>query len=130
MPTGAGLVGGSKIDVGVGTGGIVRVGSGDPLPDADGTPELGATPAGRLGGTDSTTDTGFGARGVQPVAEPDADVAGVATGAVPKPPAPAGALTAGGVVPGVPSAHPAATANGRPARTMPKKIDLGESRTP
>ncbi|MEV8507303.1 hypothetical protein AB0368_21150 [Actinoplanes sp. NPDC051475] len=114
--------------MGVGTGGMVSVGVADPEADDDGTPELGAT-LGALGATDSTTETGSVARGTQSVMEPDAGVVAL-RGAVPKAPAPSGALTGGGAVPGVPSVQPAATANGRPKATMPKKTDLGDSRTP
>ncbi|MEV6600642.1 hypothetical protein AB0M36_27895 [Actinoplanes sp. NPDC051346] len=123
----AGLDGGSKIEVGVGTGGNVSVGTGDPDIDGDGTAEVGAA-LGVLGATDCTTATRSGARGTQVVPPPDAGVV-ACTGAVPKPPAPPGALAAGGAA-GVPRVQPAATANGRPRATMPRKTDLGVSRTP
>ncbi|OJF09977.1 hypothetical protein [Couchioplanes caeruleus] len=122
-----GLDGGWKIEVGVGTGGSVSVGTGDP--DDDGTAELAATPGGALGATDCTTDTGSGARGTHVVPDPDAGVVAF-TGAVPKPPAPPGAFADGGAASGVPRVQPTATENGRPSATMPKKTDLGDSRTP
>ncbi|GGQ42437.1 hypothetical protein GCM10010166_08040 [Couchioplanes caeruleus subsp. azureus] len=115
--------------MGVGTGGSVSVGPGEPEAAADGTAELGATLVGALGATDSTTDTGWGARGTHVVPAPDAGEA-ACTGAVPKPPAPPGAVADGGAASGVPSVQPRATENGRPSATMPKKTDLGESRTP
>jgi hypothetical protein len=123
----AGSGGVGNMEAGVGTGGFVSEGAADPVADAEGVPELGVALAGALERTDSTTDTGLGARGIQ---SPTDSAAGLlATGAVPRVPAPPGALTAGGASPGLPRAHPALTANGSPSATRPRKTVLGVSRT-
>lgn len=116
------------IVVGVGTGGSVSVGTGDPESAADGTAALVTTLTGAPA-TDDATATGLGPRGDQSTIDSDSGVVAFG-GAAPIPPAPSGALTGGGAGDGVPSVQPTVTANGRPKATMPKKIDLGESRTP
>jgi len=117
------------IEAGVGTGGFVSVGAAEPGAEADGVPELGTALIDARARTDFTTDTGFGARGTQSPTDPGAGLLAL-TGALPKAPAPPGALTAGGVAGGPPSAHPAPTAKGRPSATRPRNTVLGERRTP
>jgi hypothetical protein len=126
-----GLPGGLTIWVGVGTGGNVRIGGGaDVLALITGAGVSGgALPGATLGGTaDTPTD---GVAGCDPnsttVIGRDVDPR---AGAAPRPPAPIGALAAGGFTTGAPSIQPTVTANGRPREIMPKKMDLGESRTP
>lgn len=130
MADGAG--GALVIIVGVGTGGSVSGGNGPseraggPVGDA----ELGCCAAGAL------LDAGGAAEASRAGSDPrrtGVSGAGVdaRAGAAPIPPAPAGAATAGGGVrAGSASVQPTVTANGKPSATMPKKMDLGESRTP
>jgi hypothetical protein len=128
-----GLDGGVVTSVGVGTGGRVRVGSGDTVTvglvvgavvAAGGMVAVGAlaggsvAPAPGRGGWDEYSTAVTGCDGT------------TRAGAAPIPPAPAGALAARGTESGVPSVQPTVTANGRPRATMPKKMDLGDSRTP
>jgi len=118
--------------VGVGTGGNVSVGSGGS--DAGvlvvGATEVGVALAGpALGGSAGgavVSGTGGGANSTT-VTGRDVDAR---AGAAPMLPAPPGALADRGVGTGVPSVQPTVTAKGRPRATMPKKMDLGESRTP
>ena len=118
------------IEVGVGTGGSVSVsvGSGDSETTADGTAAL-ATALTGVPATDDCTGTGLDARGDQSTMDSDPGVVAFG-GAAPIPPAPPGALIGGAAGDGVPSIQPMVAANGRPNATMPKKTDLGESRTP
>ena len=118
-------------EVGVGTGGCSEpLGSGEPDGTMiDGARSLGAVLADGPGNDDSTV-TGSGRRGVPSTTDAVAAVVAFG-GAAPIPPAPPGALTTtGGPGNGVPSAQPTLTANGRPTTTTPKKMDLGENRTP
>ena len=137
MPPGSGValldgvadgLGGSLVTVvGVGTGGSVSVGAGD---RETVTAVLGAA---------EPEGTAIGA--VAPAAEPlfrgtrdewsmvvTGDVA-TRGGAAPIDPLPPGALIVVGAAAGAPSVQPTVTANGRPRATMPKKMDLGVSRT-
>jgi hypothetical protein len=129
-PVGDGLGGVVTTAVGVGTGGSnVNVGDGEPETTADGVTALGSTVTGTaLGGSDDSTATGRVAGGDQSTTVPVAGFAAL-VGAMPMPPAPPGALTAGGAGAGVPSVQPTVTANGRPRATRPKKMGLGDSRT-
>jgi hypothetical protein len=126
-----GLAGELTISVGVGTGGTVRDGQGDALAlvagaDAGGT----GMPGGGLGGIwDATLAVG--------VAGCDAKSTAVRgwvvhprVGAAPIPPAaPTGEPAAEGSDTGAPRVQPTVTAKGSPSERMPKKMDLGESRT-
>ena len=128
-----GLAGGLATSVGVGTGGSVsvNVGSGDreAVGMADGAPEIGpALTAGALGGAD-VAEPGRGGRDEYSTVVMGGEVAACA-GAAPISPAPPGAPATGDMSAGVPSVQPTVTANGRPRATKPKKMDLGESRTP
>jgi hypothetical protein len=126
---GDGLGGVLPIAVGVGTGGSVSVGTGDPESAADGAAAALVTALTGVPATDDATATGLGPRDDQSTIDSDSGVVAFG-GAAPIPPAAPGALTGGGAGDGVPSVQPTVTANGRPKATMPKKIDLGESRTP
>jgi hypothetical protein len=127
-----GLSGGLTIWVGVGTGGSVSVGGGgwDAVVLGAGAAETGAA----LAGTALSTTSDGAVDGLLEVDEYSTVVTGrdvdARSGAAPMPPAPPGALAAGGLATGVPSVQPTVTANGRPRESMPKKMDLGESRTP
>ena len=117
------------ISVGVGTGGMVRTGGADVLALTAGAGDSGTglpgtrprasadAPAEALAGCDANS-TAVTGREVDPRA-----------GAAPRPPAPIGAAAVDEFVNGAPSVQPTVTANGRPRATMPKKMDLGESRT-
>ena len=80
-------------------------------------------------GTDSSTATRFGPRGVQSTIDSATEVV-AAVGAEPMPPAPAGSLIDGGAGVGAPTAQPTATAKGSPSATMLTKMDLGVRRMP
>jgi hypothetical protein len=127
-----GLDDGAETSVGVGTGGSVSVGNGDWV---TGVPAAGSVVAGgalawaALAGNGDGLDPGRGGLDEYWTAVTGWDVTARA-GAAPISPAPTGALASGGTSAGVPSVQPTVTANGRPRATMPKKMDLGESRTP
>ena len=108
----------------------MRTGGADVLALVTGTPDGGAAlPGTALGGTADAPADGFAGCDANSTAVTGRDVDSRA-GAAPRPPAPTGALAAGGLATGTPSVQPTVTANGRPRETMPKKMDLGESRTP
>lgn len=122
-----GLGGVLTIAVGVGTGGRVSSGGGDPELAADVSTALGSALTGGSA-TDDRAATGRGARG-ESTTDPAVGVVAFG-GAAPMPPAPPGAPTGGDAGAGVPSSQPTVSANGRPSATMPRKTGLGESRTP
>jgi hypothetical protein len=124
-----GLAGGLTISVGVGTGGIVRIGGAEVLVLTAGTGDSGAgLPGTRLRGTADAPVDGLAGCDANSTAVTGREVDPRA-GAAPRPPAPIGAEAVGGFVIGAPSVQPTVTANGRQRATMPKKMDLGESRT-
>jgi hypothetical protein len=125
-----GLSGGSRISVGVGTGGMSGAGGG--ADEAEPVDE-GVTV---IGGGLGAGEAGDVAAGVPCRRGWESYRAGVTgwdvttrSGAAPMPPAPSGALAAGGFTAGVLSSHPKVTATGRPIATMPQNTYLGESRT-
>jgi hypothetical protein len=130
-----GLDGEMVTSVGVGTGGSsVNVGSGDRVTAGlvVGAVVAGggaALTGGALTGGAGGLDPGRGGWDEYPTAATGWD-GSARGGAAPRPPAPTGALATVGATAGVPSAHPSVTANGRPRATIPKKMYLGESRTP
>jgi hypothetical protein len=125
-----GLAGGIPISVGVGTGGIVRIGGADVLVLTTGAADSGT-------GLPGTGPRGIADASADALAGCDANSTAVTgrevdprAGAAPRPPAPIGPVAVDGFVIGAPSVQPTVTAKGRPRATMPKKMDLGESRTP
>jgi hypothetical protein len=124
---------GAPTSVGVGTGGSVSGGNTECVTAgavvgavvAAGATLAGTVPTGDADGL----DPGRGGWDEYSTAVTGCEVAPRA-GAAPIPPAPPGALATGGASAGVPSVQPTVTANGRPRATIPKKMDLGESRTP
>jgi hypothetical protein len=122
-------------EVGVGTGGSSGGWDTGGEPDGTmtgGTAPLGdgltaAAPDGAANG--ARTATCRGARGEKSTTDEVAVVTTALGGAAPIPPAPPGALTAGGVRAGVPAVQPTVTANGSPRATTLRKMDLGENRT-
>jgi hypothetical protein len=127
------LVDGTLTSVGVGTGGSVSGGHADRVTTGavvGAVVAAGATLAGTVPAGDAEVlDPGRGGCEEYSTAVTGCEVAACA-GAAPIPPAPPGALATGGAMSGEPSVQPTVTANGRPRATMPKKMDLGESRTP
>lgn len=112
-------------EVGVGTG--IRVAGGGAA-GADEVAGLGWASGVALG-TDSSTATRRGPRGVQSTTDSAIEVV-AAVGAEPIPPAPAGSLIDGGAGVGAPTAQPTATEKGSPSATMLTKMDLGVRRMP
>lgn len=127
---GVGVGSGSpEICVGVGTGGMLRIGGGE---------EVGTMAGGAVAATVTvlvitvllTTTTGAGPSPVWCPAYPV--VALVRAGATPSPslpPTPPFSEAAEVPTMGVPSAQPTTTANGSPIATTPIKTDLGDKRT-
>jgi hypothetical protein len=123
--------GGSITSVGVGTGGMVRLGGGDDVADGLGDTDgaVVAVCAVRFGAVAAGVGAGAGvAGGVAAwvrVGRGEAEC----TGAAPMLPAPIGRSAAAGWAMGVASSHPIATAMGKPSVTSPIKSGLGDNRT-
>lgn len=124
--------------VGVGTGGMVRLGSGDAVDGCgvgvDGSAD-GSVVCGVLDGAVVERVTGGVVRGRVGWGENStmatgAVVVAALVGAVPMLPAPTGWPAATGVAIGVASIQPMVTAMGRPTVMSPKKSGLGDNRTP
>ena len=130
-------VGVVAISVGVGTGGSSSVGSGEAEADAIGAAVVGTGAAdGALAGGTSTLLAGAGAycasvtgREVGTAARRGAVPMPPLPAPAPRPPVPLGAPIEAARGFGVASVQPIATEIGSPRATIPKKTDLGVSRT-
>lgn len=126
--------------VGVGTGGMVRGGSGscdasvgtvlgEPVGAAVTGPE-GTGPAGADTAADGTAEGVTDPTGAAETREAGASATlACRTGATPMPPVPPARSTAAERVAGVANCQPTVTAIGSPRATSPKKMDLGDNRT-
>ncbi len=115
--------------VGVGTGGMVRIGGGEDAGTATGAAETGTVTV-LVITVLLTTTTGAGASPAgwpaYPVDDPGRAGATPRPSLPPAPPAPEAAVAP---ATGVPNAQPTTTAKGNPIATTPMKTDLGDKRT-
>jgi hypothetical protein len=129
--------GGPLTSVGVGTGGMVRLGNGDGVEGcgvadgpADGTVVCGALVGVAADGVIGWVVRGRIGRGGNSTAVTGVEVVAALVGAAPMLPAPAGCPAVAGSAIGVASIQPIVTATGKPRINSPKKSGLGDNRTP